>query len=261
MKKQYNCLTLNLAIFAVVFCFASGQMVCAAEAKTEQPKGKTTSRNRGDVSFAKDAIGSVPNGWQITETNGKGTPAKWEIVEDPSAPDGPKVIAITANENKGGTFNLLIAKKDNMKDVFVSVTLKATEGKQDQGGGPIWRCKDANNYYIARWNPLETNLRLYYVKDGKRVQIATVEKIQADPKAWHRISVRQVGPSIMVWFDGKKKIETKEATLTDAGMVGLWVKADGRSEFTKFRVRPPTIAKPAKKGEKKVEKEGEKGKK
>jgi len=261
MKRQHNCLTLNVAILAVVFCFVGAPLVFAAEAKTAQPKAKKTAAEKGDVSFAKETVGSIPSGWQIAETNGKGTPAKWEIVEDPSAPEGPKVIAITANENKGGTFNLLIAKKDNMKDVFVSVTLKATEGKQDQGGGPIWRCKDANNYYIARWNPLETNLRLYYVKDGKRVQIATVEKIQADPKAWHRISVRQVGPSIMVWFDGKKKIETKEATLTDAGMVGLWVKADGRSEFTKFRVRPPTIAKPAKKGEKKVEKEGEKGKK
>ena len=33
----------------------------------------------------------------------------------------------------------------------------------DQGGGPVWRYQDANNYYIARMNPLEDNYRVYKV--------------------------------------------------------------------------------------------------
>ncbi len=42
-------------------------------------------------------------------------------------------------------------------------SLRAHTGKEDQGGGLIWRRRDANNYYIARYNPLERNFRVYYV--------------------------------------------------------------------------------------------------
>lgn len=242
MRRQSNRMTLSLAILAVAFGFVSAQLAFSAQANTAQPKAKKTAAEKGDVSFAKEAVGSIPDGWQIAETNGKGAPAKWEIIEDASAPEGPKAIAITANGNSGETFNLLTAKKYNMRNVFVSVTLKALEGKEDQGGGVIWRCKDADNYYVARWNPLESNLRLYYVKNGKRTQIRTVENVKADPKAWHRISVRHAGSTIMVWLDGKKLIDgAKDSTLTASGMVGLWTKADGRSEFAKFRVRPPAM--------------------
>jgi hypothetical protein len=246
MKRQCIGTKLNLAILAIAFCFVFAQLSWAAQPNTGQPKGKKTVADRGDVSFAKDKGGSVPEGWQAAETNGKGTLAKWEVAEDPSAPNGPKVVAVTANENSGGTFNLLIKKQPILKDVFVSATVKAIAGKEDQGGGPIWRCKDANNYYIARWNPLETNLRLYCVKDGKRAQLATVEQIKADPKAWQRISVSHVGDSILVWFDGKEIAKVKDSTLTDAGAVGLWAKADARSQFAKFRVRVPFAVQPAK---------------
>jgi len=246
MRRRHHSLALQVAFLATAFCIVSTHLACAAAAKGAPPKATKATANRGDVSFAKEAVGSIPNGWQIAETNGKGTAAKWEIAEDPSAPNGPKVVAVTANENSGGTFNLLIAKQPALKDVFVSVTVKAVAGKEDQGGGPIWRVKDANNYYVARWNPLETNLRLYYVMDGKRVQLASVEKIKAEPNAWHRISVSHAGNNIIAWFDGKKIVETKDSTLTDTGTVGLWVKADGRSEFAKFRARVPAAATAAK---------------
>jgi len=41
------------------------------------------------------------------------------------------------------------------------------------------RAKDADNYYIARWNPLEENLRVYFVKDGKQTQLASA-KVKAN---------------------------------------------------------------------------------
>jgi len=246
MKRQHHTLAFSAALVAVVFCFVSPHPALAAEAKKAAPEAQKASRDRGDVSFAKERVGSILNGWEIAETNGKGTAAKWGIVADPSAPDGPNVVAITANANTGETFNLLIKKQPALKDVFVSATVRAMGGKEDQGGGLIWRCKDAGNYYVARWNPLETNLRLYCVKDGKRVQLAGVEKVKADPKAWPRISVSHIGDNIIVWFDGKEITKAKDSTLTDAGRVGLWAKADARSEFAKFRVRVPFATQPAK---------------
>jgi hypothetical protein len=35
--------------------------------------------------------------------------------------------------------------------------MKAVAGKEDQGGGLVWRAMDSNNYYVARYNPLEDN--------------------------------------------------------------------------------------------------------
>ena len=37
----------------------------------------------------------------------------------------------------------------------------ADEDERDQGGGSIWRAQDRDNYYIARWNRLEDNFRVY----------------------------------------------------------------------------------------------------
>jgi hypothetical protein len=225
---------------------AEAKKAAPAAEKAAAPKAaKKASPDRGDVSFAKETVGSVPGGWQAAETAGTGKPAKWEIVADPSAPNGPNAVAITANPNAGQTFSLLLKKQPSLKDVFVSVTVKATGGKEDQGGGVVWRAKDADNYYVARWNPLESNLRLYSVKGGKREQLATVENIKADPKAWHRISVRHAGSHIIVWFDSKEIMDVKDSTLTDAGRVGLWAKADAQGEFAKFRVRAAATA-PAK---------------
>ncbi len=52
-------------------------------------------------------------------------------------------------------------------DGEIEVSLKAGTGRVDRGGGVIWRAIDKDNYYISRWNPLEDNFRIYYVKAGR----------------------------------------------------------------------------------------------
>ena len=74
-------------------------------------------------------------------------------------------------ENSGGTFNLLVGDKISFKDLDLSVKIRANTGEQDRGGGLIWRCKDENNYYICRANPLENNFRVYHVVSGVRQQM------------------------------------------------------------------------------------------
>ena len=67
-------------------------------------------------------------------------------------------------------FCFCIADGTNFKDLDFAVSFKAVAGKLDQGGGPVWRYQDANNYYIAH-DPLEDNYRVYKVVNGKRTQI------------------------------------------------------------------------------------------
>jgi len=173
-------------------------------------------------SFDDDRIGSIPPGWLPAETGGKGTPATWEVV--------PGAIAITKNPNAGSTYNLLLAKGTRFKNGRIKVRVKAVAGKEDQGGGPIWRAQDANNYYIARWNPLEDNFRVYFVKDGNRTQLGSAE-VKTDAEVWHTIEISHRGTRMEAMFDGKKLIEVEDSTFQDGGMVGLWVKADGLTAF------------------------------
>ena len=73
------------------------------------------------------------------------------------------------------------------------------------------------------------------MKNGRRRQIASA-KIKADTSKWHEIKVEQKGDKIEVEFDDKDMFEVKDSTFSEAGKVGLWVKADGRSSFDDFEV-------------------------
>ncbi len=188
--------------------------------------------------FDKDMQGSVPAGWKVAETGGMkktNTMATWEVVADSSAPSKSQVVVITKNKNFGNTFNLLLAEKTSFKDVEVEVKVKALSGKEDQGGGPIWRAKDTDNYYICRWNPLEDNLRVYFVKNGKRKQIGSAE-LKTDSTTWHEIKIRHNGTKITVKFDSKELLVIEDDTFQAAGMVGLWTKADAATAFDSFEV-------------------------
>lgn len=111
--------------------------------------------------FDNDKIGSLPAGWITAETNGKGQLARWQIVKD-GAKSGRQYLAITETKNTRSTYNLAIAKGTNYKDIKLSVWVKAISGKEDQGGGPIWRAKDPNNYYIARCKPPRKKLQALF---------------------------------------------------------------------------------------------------
>src|SRR6266567_2465356 len=86
---------------------------------------------------------------------------------------------------------LFAADDTNAKDVDVSVKMKAVAGETDQGGGLVWRARDAKNYYLARYNPLEDNYRLYKVVDGKRTLIQNADITHSG--GWHTLRVTMSG--------------------------------------------------------------------
>ena len=221
--KRSN-LSKYLMVLATVGLFAG--LVCAQDT-TGKGKGKA---GRGPVNFDDQTVGAVPTGWKVAETGGKGKLAKWEVIKDATAPSAPNVMAVTKTENAGNTFNLLMSEGRAMADLNLQVKVKAISGKTDQGGGPMWRATDPNNYYVARWNPLEDNFRLYCVKAGKRAQLASVD-VKVDPKAWHTIAVSHQGDKIVASLDGKQLIDVSDTSLTEAGAIGLWTKGDAATAF------------------------------
>jgi len=190
-----------------------------------------------EINFDSTAPGKLPEGWKVAETAGKGKTAKWSVVKDSTAPSGGNALALIETKNSGRTFNLLIAEEmGSYKDMEIELKIKSVSGKQDQGGGFIWRAKDADNYYVARWNPLEDNFRVYYVKNGKRQQIASA-KIKADPNKWHEMEIKHFGTTIIAEFDDKELLKIEDKTFTKAGKVGLWTKADAATKFDDFVIK------------------------
>lgn len=188
-------------------------------------------------SFDALEVGSLPEGFRIEGTNPRGPLASWSVEADASAPSSPNVLALTDTKEGGGSsFNLCWTDNATFKDGVIEVKVKAGSGREDQGGGPIWRVQDRDNYYIARWNPLEDNFRVYIVKAGRRKMLEG-GRVKGDPATWHTIRIEQMGDEIRCSFDGKALDLVRDSSFPDAGGVGLWTKADAATSFDDFEVK------------------------
>jgi hypothetical protein len=177
--------------------------------------------------FDNDKPGQIAGGFS-NETG------DWKVVADASAPSKPNVLAQMA-KSSSSTYNLSLLGDLQFKDVDVSVQMKSVAGKLDQGGGLVWRAKDAKNYYVVRYNPLEDNLRLYRVVKGTRsapLQDMTIK--HAD--GWHELRVIMSDDRIECYYDGKKYMDVRDATFKEAGKIGLWTKADAQTQFDDLTV-------------------------
>ena len=187
--------------------------------------------------FEEAKIDDVPQGWTAAKT-GDGAGSVWKVIDDASAPAGPKVLAQTSSDGKGSLFNLCVASEPKLADVEIKLSLKAVTGKVDQGGGPVWRYQDANNYYIARVNPLEDNFRVYKVIDGQRVQLATAD-VRAAMGDWHTLRVVHRGQHIQCSLNGKLLLDVNDGAILKPGQIGLWTKADAVTSFDAVSVIKP----------------------
>lgn len=184
--------------------------------------------------FSRSDLGKVPAGWKAEQT-GEGKGSVWKVVADDTAPSKSGLALAQLARGPGGVFNICVAEAPQFKDVDVSVSFKAIAGESDQGGGFVWRYKDANNYYVCRMNPLEDNYRVYKVVAGKRTQLGAKEGVKVPVGEWHKLKVTVHGNKMEGYLDGKKLWEITDDTFKEPGKVGLWTKADAQSHFDEFR--------------------------
>lgn len=179
--------------------------------------------------------GSAPKGWILTKT-GKGDPV-WTIERDETARSKGNVL----KQSGKATFPLAFKESTKLKDGFVEVRFKPIAGSEDRAGGIVWRAKDANNYYVVRANALEDNVVLYKTIEGVRASLDIVGRkggygVKAPVPAgqWHTLRVEFMGSRFKVTFNGAALFEVEDTSITDAGMVGLWTKADSVTAFDQF---------------------------
>jgi hypothetical protein len=184
------------------------------------------------ISFESTQIGAAPEGWTATLT-GSGDP-KWTVESDETAPSKPKIV----KQSGRATFPLLLKNDTNIMDGFIEVKFKAIAGSQDRAAGVIWRAQDANNYYVVRANALEDNFVLYKTVNGVRSALDIVGRkggygvsVAVPANTWHSLRIDFKATRFKASFNGNQLFEVEDSTFTDAGMVGLWTKADSVTLF------------------------------
>ncbi len=184
------------------------------------------------LTFEESAEGSLPKDW-VSPTG------KWAIVTE----ENNKLLKQSA-ANSGSTFNICVNDKLVYQDLQLQVRLKAVAGKEDQGGGLVWRYIDKNNYYIVRSNPLEKNVVLYKVENGKRKDLPLVGKGRTygvdapmETAKWHTLKVSIQGNMFTVLFDGKELFKVQDDTFKEGGLVGVWTKADAQTFFDELAIQ------------------------
>jgi hypothetical protein len=189
--------------------------------------------------FDNQPAGTLPDGWKVEATGQETATAKWQLARDASAPLGPGVLELSAtNHAESGVFNLCWTNDVVFKEGEIAVLLRARTGKIDQGGGIIWRVQDRNNYYIARYNPLEENVSIYYTKDGRRTMLGYTGKIELR-NGWHVLKISHKGDRIRASIDGEMRLMVNAGDyIPGEGGVGLWTKADAATAFDNFTVIP-----------------------
>jgi hypothetical protein len=211
--------------FVAVVITAS--LVCLAKPITGGEKtihGEYVAGKDTIINFEKDVIDKLPDGFTQTAT-GKLQHLNWKVMND----RGNKVVAQLA-KNEGDYYNLLVLDKPVYRDLTLSVKIKAVAGDEDQGGGLVWRYIDNNNYYIARYNPLENNFRFYRVENGNRKQLKSVN-YTIKTGDWFKLSIEMEGNKITCSLNDIKMIEATDDTFKSPGKIGLWSKADAQDYF------------------------------
>ena len=176
-------------------------------------------------------VSELPYDWKVEATKQQGPLATWKVIKDNTAPSGKKVLSLTkTNHSSKDTFNLCWTNNISFKNGSIQVHFKAISGKEDKGGGIIWRVQDKNNYYIARFNPLENNLRFYTVQNGVRKLLNNADITLSS--GWHSLKISHWDNKISIDVDGQRYINTQNSLFKKSGGIGLWTKADAVTSFS-----------------------------
>jgi hypothetical protein len=179
--------------------------------------------------FESDPVRKPPPGFSFART-GSGRMGRWLVQPDNDSSKGAKVLAQLDTDATSYRFPVAVADSVSLVNLRLSVRCKAVSGKVDQACGLVFRYRDENNYYVVRANALENNVRLYYVKDGKRQQFTGWDG-PVLAASWHTLAVELRDDRFQVYWNNKVVIEARDRTFTESGKVGLWTKADSITYF------------------------------
>lgn len=184
-------------------------------------------------SFESQSEGAAPEGFTPGH-NKVGNPCTWAIAEDDDSPIGSLVVAQENSEGPKTRFCTLAEDGVSLTDLEASVHCKPVSGELDQSCGLAFRYTNEDNYYVARANALEQNVRLYKVVNSVRSPIG--EWSGSTPQGeWSTMKIKAEGTRYTVIWNEETVLELDDDTFPGAGSVALWTKADAVTHFDGLR--------------------------
>jgi Domain of Unknown Function (DUF1080) len=191
------------------------------------------------ITFEKDDVGQPPKDFEFGLA-GEGGPGRWQVVADKTALGG-KALAQLSTNTAANRFLVAIYQPTVLANGEITTRCRPISGKVDQACGLIIHAADAMNYYIARSNVLESNVRFYRVRNGERQQLATAENVKIANGQWHTLTLRAEGNRYTVILNGTPLHATTDMTTAEprptAGRAGLWVKSDSVTHFERIEIK------------------------
>lgn len=181
-------------------------------------------------SFSDEIVGSAPTNFEYTVT-GQRKPGKWIVGKE-----GDNLFLAQVDRDKTERrFAMALIKGATYRNLRLSVRAKPVAGEVEMVAGLVWRYKDADNYYVARWN--SDSVRVDRVVGGERQLLTPSEiKITLTANQWHTLIVEHLGDDIKVSVGGKIVFTGSDKTYPNAGTVGVWIKADSLTYFDDLTV-------------------------
>jgi hypothetical protein len=205
--------------FTASFQLAIGAVTVQAETAAHAPAWN----------FDREQPGTLPGEFSIG-TLFDGRPAgEWQVLATERAKSPPHVLAQLMAKGAEHAYKITLIKGIVASDLNLQVSFLPIQGRADMGGGLIWRAADDRNYYLARANPLEQNIRVYRVEKGIRHLLENFNQT-IDVRQWHTLQVTHQGCHVNIFFDGRQVLDLCEKTF-QTGMIGLWTKSDAITYF------------------------------
>ena len=185
--------------------------------------------------FDREQPGVLPSQFSIG-TLFDGRPAgDWQVLATERAKSPPHVLAQLMAKGAEHAYKVMLIKEVIASDLNLEVSFLPIQGQADMGGGLIWRAADDRNYYLARANPLEQNIRVYRVANGIRHLLQNFDQT-ITLKQWHTVRITHQGCRVNIFYDGKQVFDLCDKTF-HAGMIGLWTKSDAVTYFDDLRLQ------------------------
>lgn len=185
--------------------------------------------------FDREQPGTLPSEFSIG-TLFDGRPAgDWQVLATDRAKSPPHVFAQVMAKGAEHAYKVVLIKEVMAADLNLEVSFLPIKGQADMGGGLIWRATDDRNYYLARANPLEQNLRVYRVVKGVRHLLENFDQT-IDVRQWHTLRVTNQGCRVNIFYDGKQVFDLCDKTF-HTGMIGLWTKSDAVTYFDDLQLQ------------------------
>lgn len=89
--------------------------------------------------------------------------------------------------------------------------------------GLAFRRRDADNYYLARVDTRNNNVRLYRQQAGAATLLAARD-LGVSVGQWHELAVRAVGQRLALALDGEPLLQVADDALRSGG-IALWAQA------------------------------------